>query len=104
MYIHLECTVRILEMKMNMKRIHKPHGSQYIEKIPSIYYKKESSHVALPLEETVENKGKSIKIQMNNKVDSYRKRIPKHAYDKCEIIHQTENKFIRILLYLEIKV
>ena len=81
-------------MKMSMERIHQPHSSQCIEKIPFIYHKKEFSHVALSLEETIEDKGKGIKRQTNSKVNSYREKFSKQAYDKCEIIHQTENKFM----------
>ena len=58
--VYLECILRILEMKMSMKRIHLPHDSQYIGKISSIYHKKESSHIAFPLEEMVEDKYKRI--------------------------------------------
>ena len=56
--VYLECTIRILEMKMSMKQIHQPHGSQCIGKFSSKYHNKEPSHVALSLEKTVEGKGK----------------------------------------------
>ena len=58
--VYLECTIWTLERKMSIEQIYQPHDSQYVEKIPCIYHKKKSSHVALPLQETLEDKGKGI--------------------------------------------